>query len=139
MNFEMSDDDRELVIRALEHYYAYTSDLQTYFREFPQEVQNIQRETEAGDAIITRTRDEESVYEGLRCEVRSKIELRRMVVECRFPHRPRLDKEFKMIITAEGALALADSSIADLSRYLLAPVLFDKLIPDDPSDVPESY
>jgi hypothetical protein len=24
MNFEMSDDDRELVIRALEHYYAYT-------------------------------------------------------------------------------------------------------------------
>ena len=24
MNFEISDDDRELVIRALEHYYAYT-------------------------------------------------------------------------------------------------------------------
>jgi hypothetical protein len=24
MNFEISDDDRELVIRALENYYAYT-------------------------------------------------------------------------------------------------------------------
>src|SRR5579864_6044021 len=63
-----------------------TSDLQVYFREFPHESQNIQRETESGDAVITRTRDEESVYEGVLCQIRSKIELRKMVIECRFPH-----------------------------------------------------
>lgn len=108
------------------------SDLHAYYREFPQEAPYIHHANEPGTSIITRLRDENSEYVGVPCQVRFSIEVRQMVVECRFPHRPDMDKMFRIVINAEGALGLADGSVADLSRYLLTPVLFDKLIPPPP-------
>jgi hypothetical protein len=102
-------------------------DIEAYFREFPSERGNIQRESEAGVYLITRTRDEGSIYTGLACQVRTSISVHEMLVECSFPHRPALDKKFRLIINPDGAVGVAECSVADLSRYMLTPVLFDKL------------
>jgi hypothetical protein len=103
------------------------SDLHEYYGEFPAETPYIETTNEDGASFITRLRDESSNYVGLKCQVRSSVEITQMVVKCSFAHRPSLDKDFKIIIGVDGKLALSDASISDLSRYLLAPVLFDKL------------
>jgi hypothetical protein len=115
------------------------SDLHAYFKEFPQEHPNITQEPEPGVSVITRTRDEDTVYEGVPVQVRFNIDVCEMKIECSFPDQPALDRQFKMALTPEGALSLADVSIAGLSRYLLTPVLFDKLIPNDPPSPSEAY
>jgi hypothetical protein len=115
------------------------SDLSAYFREFPQERPNIQDANEPGVSIITRSRDEDTVYDGAPCQVRFSIDVRRMEIQCSFPHNSTMNRQFKMAITPEGALTLADGSVAELSRYLLTPVLFDKLIPNDPPSPSEAY
>src|SRR5579863_1644159 len=103
-----------------------SSDLEWYYKEFPKERESIHWETGAGITVITRVRDESSLYEGTPCQARSRIQSIKMVLECRFPHRPTKDRQFKIVITAEGAIGLEDMAITDLSRYLLAPVLFDR-------------
>jgi hypothetical protein len=113
-------------------------DIEAYSREFPGERANIQWETNQGISLITRTRDEGSEYTGLPCQVQCRIAVGKMVVECSFPQRPALDKQFKIVLNADGTLGLAESSVADLSQYMLTPVRFDKLIPSDPPDSSEA-
>jgi hypothetical protein len=62
-----------------------------------------------------------------------------MALICEFPHKLGMDKVFDMALNPDdGSIALTDCSIAALSKYLLTPVLFDKLISSespDPSQV----
>ena len=114
------------------------SDLQAYSREFPEEAQYIQIGSELGPSTITRLRDHESEYGGDPCIVTFSIEVTEMVVECNFSLHPNLGRSFRIVLSADGRLALADASIADLSRYLLTPVLFDKLFPGGAPDHSEN-
>jgi hypothetical protein len=114
-----------------------SSDLEAYFREFPNEREYIKESFKPGSYAITRARDEFSTY-GWLCQCRSRIELNKMVVECTFPHKSSLDRSFKLQLTEDGAVGLSDMPIADLSKYLLAPVLFSRLIAGDPPGPSES-
>jgi hypothetical protein len=49
-----------------------------------------------------------------------------MCLNCSFPHREPLNKEFPIAVDSAGAIGLANESVSGLSQYLLAPVLFDK-------------
>ncbi len=113
------------------------SDLSEYYREFPAEAPYIETTNEEGASFITRLRDESSNYVGLKCQVQFGVEITQMILKCSFGHRPSLDKDFKIVIGVDGELALSDASISDLSRYLLAPVLFDKLPLDGSLDASE--
>ena len=104
------------------------SDLRAYRVEFPEETQNIHNFNEADVSIIARLRDRDSEYAETPCRVQFKIVIERMALMCGFPHNPRMDKTFNIVLNTDGTLGLADASVADLSQYLLAPVLFDKLI-----------
>lgn len=112
------------------------TDMEAYFREFPNERENIRESDEGGFHVITRTRNETANYSYL-CQVRSAIATSTMVLTCMFPHRQSLDRTFNLILTAEGAVELSGITVAGLSKYLLAPVLFDRLIPDDPPEPSE--
>ncbi len=118
-------------------YVQVTIDLNAYFKEFPNERDNIQQSVESGLAVITRLRSESAEY-GYLCQVRSGIVLRNLVVQCMFSHRPSLDRTFTLVLRDDGAIGLSDMSISELSQYLLAPVLFDQLISSGSPDSPQT-
>lgn len=103
-------------------------DLAAYFREFPEERQYIQTEarTAQGLSRINRVRDEQSTY-GFECAVEFGCEVSGMVFTCRFAHEPGLDKDFLIELKEDGSLGPASCSVADLSQYLLGPVLFNRV------------
>jgi hypothetical protein len=108
------------------------SDLEAYFKEFPDEYENIALGQDRPFSYVERMKCDDCKYDFL-CQARTKISVDSMTVYCEFSHRPNLNRPFSIIIDDNGRMRLAEGSIADLSRYLLSPVLFDRLIPDAPS------
>lgn len=51
-----------------------------------------------------------------------------MVLECKFPHYPAKNREFKIVLDESGAARVVGMSVVELSEYLLKPVLFDALV-----------
>ena len=54
-----------------------------------------------------------------------------MVLVCRFRHVTHLDREFPLILDDRGHMVVPGVSTEDLSKYLLASVLFDTLPIDE--------
>jgi hypothetical protein len=106
------------------------SDFAVYCAEFPEESANVRiKYNESDHTVITMDNGDPEVSP---CQVRFTIMVHEMRLLCQFSHRPELNKVFDIVHNADGSIGLADGSIADLSRYLLAPVLFGELIPDHP-------
>jgi len=111
-------------------------DLMSYFREFPTEAGNVDSRNEPGATIIERGKDDSSIYEGLACSVVSRLDVNDLRLDCVFTHKTGLNKSFKLAVQSDGTIGLVNETIAGLSRYLLTPVLFDKLRIDDPGNPP---
>ena len=103
------------------------SDLEHYFKAFPNERAHIQISEAQGASKITRLRDETSTYEDILPAVVFSIEINALVLQCHFTHRDGMGRRFPLAIRDDGAVGLASGTIASLSEYLLAPVLFNKL------------
>lgn len=67
------------------------------------------------------------MYEGDIPTVETHIELREMLLVCKFQPFERRNRDFKLALGENGKVGLAEGSIAAISEYLLAPILFDKL------------
>ncbi len=105
------------------------TDLEAYFAIFPEERKNIDSANEGNVFVLTRINFDASIYAGLPCQVRTTISVQDLAVLCCFPHMPKMDRSFRIELDQEsGALCLMGTTIADLSRYILTPVIFDRLV-----------
>jgi hypothetical protein len=104
-----------------------------YLTAFSGHVDNITTNgvTEDGFTVIRRLGDAQSKSAEDRPEVQVAVDAARMTVQCRFSLSPERNRTFPLVLLEDGAIGLADSSLDDLVRYVLAPVLFNRLGPED--------
>lgn len=103
------------------------NDLAAYRELFPEEAPFIVIDNPGtGCSVIKRTRDATSLYTGVLPTVETHIEVRELLLVCKFQPFEGLNREFKLVSDENGKLGLAEGSIAQISEYILAPILFDK-------------
>ena len=102
-------------------------DLLTYYTEFPDEEENVQEHhTDDGTTIVRKLSPVAERFVGITHSVEFAFEITSMVLICRFSHAPQLNKEFPLMLKSDGEVT-AGITIQDLSKYLLAPVLFSTI------------
>jgi hypothetical protein len=108
-------------------------DLNAYAQQFPDEYGNLSRGESEGYSYVQRLACAGSRYNFV-CQARTRTSVDTMTVHCEFQHTPKLNKQFPLTLDENGKTGLVQGSIADLSRYFLMPVVFDRLIPRDSPD-----
>jgi hypothetical protein len=103
------------------------NDLSMYYNEFSEETNFIEEGTTAEGRHFIKKCKSETRCIGVIPAVEFACELTDMVLVCRFHHATHLDREFQLILDHEGHMAVPGMSVGDLSKYLLAPVLFDTI------------
>ena len=104
------------------------SDLSRYYSEFSEEANFIEEGTTAeGRHFIRKSGKSGNRFVGVIPAVEFAFELTDMVLVCRFHHVTHLDREFPLILDDNGHIAVPGMFMEDLSKYLLAPVLFDTI------------
>ena len=102
-------------------------DLLAYYAEFPEEEEHIEEHhTEDGTTIIRKSAPASERFVGITHSVEFAFEITSMVLICKFTHAPQLNKEFPLMLKSDGEVS-AGITIQDLSKYLLAPVLFSTI------------
>ena len=69
------------------------------------------------------------MYAGPLPEVLFRFEINAMVLEVKFTHREKLDREFRLILGDNGSVIPADPEFdaERITEFMLKPVLFDRL------------
>jgi hypothetical protein len=104
------------------------NDLSVYYSEFSEDTNFIEEGTTSeGRHFIRKSVRSDNRFIGVIPAVEFAFELTDMVLVCRFHHVTHLDREFPLILNDDGHMAVPGMSMEDLSKYLLAPVLFDTI------------
>ena len=109
-------------------------DMEAYNKHFPAERHHIEvKEDSEGFTAIIRARSDTSRFDP---PIKAKYRFvpAKGLMECRFTadaHKA-LSRDFVLTVEPDGSIAIPDGmSVVDMSRYLLAPMLFPKLVADE--------